>query len=97
MDIKVNTAELAVRSVKLTRSLLKQIRTNSGSNQHVDTTDFRDENGKLKKECVVGWIHGSVLGSEHAKYALVSLGKGDWMLVELWIGEERRHKQIYVP
>jgi hypothetical protein len=91
-DVEVKVAELQVRTLKLTRNLLKQI----------PSIDRAPENcmadGKLKADKVVGWIHGSVLGDEWTRYVLLNLGDGEYRLMN-WPGfkaDQPECKQIYI-
>jgi hypothetical protein len=91
MEIKVNSATVELRTVKLTRALLKQM----------PRLTYREigplcEGGSLKPEHVVGWIHGSVLGDEWSRYALVAVRPGEYGVAELADHDTKKYKQIYI-
>lgn len=83
-DVIVNTASLELRTCKLTKSLLKQMR-------RTDTTG-------VKSEDVVGWVHGSVLDptEDYNTWLVVKVGEGDYVLVSVMQDKRKLFKQIYV-
>lgn len=91
-EVKVTTATIEIRTVKLTKALLKQFR-------RLDRvpTYWLDDKGNPKAEHVVGWLHGSVLGDEFNEYSLWTNGQGDYWLYP-YTGDKVKQmtKQIYV-
>ena len=67
MEVEVKTVEFIVRTTKLTRSLLKQIR--QVRSLSVGNTLNRD--GSLNLERAVCWVDGSVLGEEYGYYLVL--------------------------
>jgi hypothetical protein len=79
-DVKARTAEVVIRTVKLTRALLKQLRE---VKQLPEEWTERDDQGQFtgfRPEFAVGWFDGSVLGDEYTKFVLLKNGKGDLYL-----------------
>lgn len=91
-DIRV--AQLAVRTVPLTKALLKQFRRITS---HEDYGMF-GENGQEKLDHVVGWLKGTVLGEQYQDFTLFASGDGDFYLYAHVSPRVRKNcKQVYVP
>ncbi len=89
-QVSVRTAEVSIRTVALSKSLLKQIvkcgyqEIQSRLNRKMENTD------------VIGWLSGSLFGDDWKSYLLVHIGDGDYRLVEGGMHPEREYKQVYV-
>lgn len=90
-EVKVRQAEVTVRTVKLSKALLKQV----SQIRSVPKGALQEGTSLLNPEYVVGWIHGSVLGDEFGRYVLFQKD-GDLYLLN-WPGfKQEGIKQIYV-
>lgn len=92
-DVKVIEVKLEMRTLKLTKSLLKQMRTLENLRGLTD-----EKTGNIRPENVVGWIHGSVLGDDWSAILLLDLSGGDYAIYKGYGLKEaqRRYKQIYL-
>jgi hypothetical protein len=98
VQVQARGATVEVRSVKLTRALLKQLREIQTLPEAWCERDAEGKLVKVKDEFVIGWIDGSVLAEEHTKLVLCSNGKGDLYLWGrgLMFRPERYYKQLYI-
>jgi len=93
VDVKVTQATLEVRTLKLTKALLKQFRKLSFNGIPENWT----ENNEFKKENCVGWFSGTVLGEEHSDFLLLTNNKGDYFVYNHVSNYSRKNfKQIYL-
>lgn len=94
MEVKVRTAELELRTAKLTKSILKQM----------PTMDYREavrlgvlkSDGNEQPDAVVGWVHGSVLGDEWKNWLILRVGEGAYARMEASMDAAKKYPQIYV-
>lgn len=99
-EVKVTTVVLEIRTVKLTKALLKQFR-------HIDRLlekwiilNEKGEFSHIDPTYVVGWFHASVLGEEYGQFALLQNGIGDYFIWGRGCNTNyftKYYKQIYVP
>lgn len=91
MSVIVNTAQLELRTAKLTKSILNQI----PKVDRIPATCM--DKGHFIPDKVVGWIHGSVLGDSYQTIFLLKLSEGEYVLY-LYPGDGPRadYKQIYI-
>jgi hypothetical protein len=94
-DIKIREVELSLRTVKLTKQLLKQMPI---LRDYPDKAALYEKGGEFKPGVAIGWIHGLLLGDEFARYLLINRGDGDYGLIETSTYEIKRlgFKQIYL-
>ena len=92
-DVTVKTCTMELRTCKLTKSLLKQlpIVTYSDGLQPLLRAD-----GNEKSECVVGWVHGSVLGDEWKKWLILKTGEGQYARYDAMDGTCKKYPQIFI-
>lgn len=82
-DVKVKTMDLELRTVRLTKAILKQLPVVSHDKvRHlINPTDGHPHKDALDgghPQGFIGWVHGSVLGDEDLKWLIVKFGEGDY-------------------
>ncbi len=92
MEVKVQTAELELRTAKLTKALLKQLPVLGLQ----EIRPFLKPDGNEKPECILGWVHGSVLGDDWKCWLIVRLGPGSYGRYDAMKSTCVRYPQIYV-
>ncbi len=94
-EVKVKTAEIVLRTVKLTKALLKQFKKADGYYAHKIGAAA---NGKFIKEKCVGWIHGSVMGDEFSgPWVIFPDGEGTYCIYNVGMDSAVKDlPQIYV-
>ncbi len=94
-QIKTTTATLELTSMKLTRSLIKQM----------PRLSYQDLKGCLawdgatqsyKSDKVVGWLHGCVTGDDWKRWLLVQIDEGSYGLAEVMESSCKGFKQIFI-
>ena len=89
-DVIVKTAELQLKTAKLTKSILKQMRV-------ITYTELADLNRKFPdRSNVVGWVHGSVLGDDHSTIVIMKLEEGNYGKYEGMHESRAKYEQIYI-
>lgn len=97
MDVKIKTVELELRTVKLTKALLKQITEIHVEIRRDGTVWYAPSYGAQMVEVkVIGWVHGSVIGEDYQTWLIVDLGDGDYGRASVNQDHRKRFKQIYV-
>lgn len=98
-EVKARTAQVTVRTVTLTKALLKQCRTftDTPKEPFCRTTESGTE---VLPEFAVGWFRGSVLGDEDHDFVLFARD-GDLLLGRFWRSISRWRlpkecKQLYI-
>lgn len=98
-DVKVNTVELTLTTVKLTAKIVKQI-PRVGYDRIRPLLAKPDESDKPKKpEQFVGWLHGTAVGDDqYQTYILVNFGDGEYGLLNCMktTVDKLGLKQIYI-
>jgi hypothetical protein len=96
-DVNVKTVSLELKTCKLTKAILKQIPMISYS-QYANVRSVFTEEGHEVAECVIGWVHGSVLGADHDHWLIVKTPDGYGRLNIGLGGNDLRKKypQIYI-
>ena len=94
MDVNLKSADIKLRSMPLTRSLLKQAKKleKIPGKFRIET----EEGGKLNPQYCIGYVHGSVVGDEFSLIVLF-VYEGD-LFTYNWPGfkPESWCKRIYV-
>jgi hypothetical protein len=85
----VNTIELQVKTVNLTKSLLKQIPVAGYDN-------LKNVLSSKNPGIVIGWVHGSVLGPDNDTWLIFKTSEGEYRRYNATIGMREKHKQIYI-
>lgn len=94
MDVNIRQANVEIRTVKLTKALLKQFRKLRGT----EIPDkWLDENREFKPEFLIGWFRGTVLGEEFQDFTLLTNNNGDYFIYAHVSNSTRKNcKQIYI-
>lgn len=70
-EVKARTAEVVVRTVTITRALLKQVRVfNSTPPEQFVVVDEDKRTVVVVPDHAIGWFRGTVLGDEYYDYVL---------------------------
>jgi hypothetical protein len=91
-DVTVKTVDLELRTVRLTKSVLKQI-PELGFEQ---IKPLLRADGNLQDGKVVGWVHGSVLGDDFKRWLIVRTGEGEYGRFDAMQSTVKAFPQIYV-
>lgn len=91
-DVVVKTAELELRTAKLTKSILKQMPTMD----YKTLKPFLGEKGHINDGVVIGWINGSVLGEDWDRYLILKTGEGTYGKYKCSQDTSERYSQIYI-
>lgn len=91
-EVKMNVASLELRTVKLTKAILKQIRTA----RYEEIKHLLKPDGNEDPQYVVGWIHGSVLGDEWKQFLLFRMPDGEYRLFDAGNSVCKKYQQIFV-
>lgn len=96
-EITVNEVKVELRTVKLTKGLLKQMKPID----RVSDAPYRfmmDDKGNLKPEHVVGWVHGSVLGDDYNAWIILTPAPGEYLRYNCgcMTSLTKNIKQIYI-
>ena len=98
-EISVRQAKIEIRTVPLTKVLLKQFRkmTRLPIGWMTDNGSFKDE---ILQGNVIGWIHASVLSDDNYERFIIVHNEGDWYLFGTFSGMDRSImkgvKQLYI-
>lgn len=92
-DVMVRTMELELRTAKLNKSILRQMKV-----EH----DFHKIRPYLAddetKKAVIGWVHGSVIesGEDYHRWLIINVAPGDYVRFKAMPETAEKFKQIYV-
>ena len=100
-EVKATTAKLELRTLKLTKGLLKQFRKLRSIPEKFRVKQQDSSDWTFDPKYLVGWFHGSVLNDEYGCFLLFQDDTGDCYLYS-WpgFGNEAKNyggaKQIYI-
>jgi hypothetical protein len=75
-EISVRSAKIEVRTVSLTRSLLKQFQ----QMRRFPEGWIKEDGSLAHPENVLGWVHGSVIDPDGCPKYLILQHNGDWYI-----------------
>jgi hypothetical protein len=90
-DVTVKTAEVELRTARLTKSILKQMPVM----EYDALKPYLRADGNERPDAVLGWIHGSVLGDDN-QWLIIKTGEGTYGRYNAMRGTCSRYPQIYV-
>lgn len=87
-EVTVKTTSLELRTVKLTKSIFKQL----------PIIGYHDMMALLKSQpdCVVGWVHGSVVGEDHKTFLIMRRSEGVYGTYEAMHPARENYPQVYI-
>ncbi len=98
-DVKVRTLDVEVRTVKLTKSLLKQFQIichfSEARKYLPGGTENQDPAGESP---IIGWVHGSVLEADDkwGRWLIIRVGPGDFRRWQCMEDTASKYDQIYI-
>ena len=98
-EISVRQARIEIRTVPLTKALLKQFRKMSRLpiGWMTDDGSFKDE---TLQSSILGWVHASVVGDDNYERFVIIHHEGDWFLFGTHGGMDRAImkgvRQLYI-
>lgn len=90
--VVVKTGELELRTVKLTKSILKQLPILD----YDQMKPLLKSDGNIKPEVVVGWVHGSVLGDDWETWLILKVSEGSYGRYSAMVNSRQKHQQIFI-
>lgn len=96
MELKVHEVSFQLKTVKLTKALLKQF-PKLGFEQMKSICAY-DEAGNLNRDICLGWISGTVLasGQDYETWLLLRTGEGTYGLYSAMHQARDKYPQIYI-
>lgn len=91
-DVTVKTIDLQLRTVKLTKGILKQLPELS----YEQMRPLMEATGHENPDCVLGWVHGSVLGVDYETLLIMKVAEGQYGIYKAMHPTRLKYQQIYI-
>lgn len=91
-EVQINEVTLRVTTVKLTKSLFKQMQVVT----YDDIKHLLKSDGNEVQGAFIGWVHGSVIGDEWVKWMIVRLKEGQYGRYNAMEVTCQKYPQIYL-